>query len=107
MTDRSRVRIGRSMAGVGAVAGIGGSIWLAVLGFSDLLWSDWIIHNAVVAVISAMIAWTVLPAQPRNAETWVFAWASLALVLRAQLMRGGNRALGTGRRRVRSRPRSV
>ena len=94
MTDRTRVRIGRSMVGVSAVAGIGGCIWLAVLGFSDLLWSEWIIHNAVVAVVSAAIVWIVLPTQPRNAEIWVFAWASVTTGLLCTTFAGGIQLAG-------------
>ena len=102
MTGRTRVRIGRSMVGISAVAGIGGSIWLAVLGFSDLLWSDWIIHNAVVAVVSAAIVWIVLPTQPRNAEIWVFAWASVTTGLLCTTYAGGDTARWPGSGGVRS-----
>jgi signal transduction histidine kinase len=65
------------MAAVGAVSAVIGVTWLYVLGHSDIVWNDWVIHNALVAVSAAAIAWLVVPSQPRNAEIWVFGWTSV------------------------------
>jgi two-component system, NarL family, sensor kinase len=73
----SRVVVGRLMAAVGSVAAIGGLVWLIVLGLGEALWSEWLVHNGIIAVGSGVIAWTVLSTQPRNAVSWVLASASL------------------------------
>lgn len=77
MSDTARVRIARIMALVAVFGGVVGVVWLATLGMTDALWSDWVIHNGLIAVGSGVIAWTVAPGQPRNATIWVFAWAGL------------------------------
>jgi signal transduction histidine kinase len=77
MTDSVRVVIARVMASIAVAGAIVGLVWLVVLGYSDILWSDWVVHNAVLAVGSGLIAWMVSPSQPRNGEIWVFAWGGL------------------------------
>jgi signal transduction histidine kinase len=75
MTDKRRIVIGRSMALVAVLAAVVGIVWLGVIGLGAILWTDWIIHNGVIAVGSGLIVWLVLPSQPRNGAIWVFAWA--------------------------------
>lgn len=74
MTDVQRVVIGRTMAAIAFVSALAGIAWLVALGYGDVLWSDWVIHNGIVAVGSAVIVWLVVGSQPRNGEVWVFAW---------------------------------
>jgi signal transduction histidine kinase len=65
------------MAAVAAATATVGLTWILVLGRGAEAWLEWIPHNAFIAVASAVIAWLVLPAQPRNNAVWVFAWAGL------------------------------
>jgi signal transduction histidine kinase len=77
VTDSSRVAIARTMAAVAVVGAVVGLAWVSILGMTEALWSDWLVHNGLIAVGSGVIAWTVAPGQPRNSEVWVFAWAGL------------------------------
>lgn len=74
MTDVTRVRIGRTMAATAMIGAIAGTAWLVALGYRTDLWDNWVIHNAIVAIGSAVIVWLVVGSQPRNGAVWVFAW---------------------------------
>lgn len=77
MTDRTRMGIGRGMAFVGVATSAIGSVWLLALGLSGVLWEDWIIHNALVAIGTGVIVWLVVASQPRNSAVWLLAWTSI------------------------------
>jgi signal transduction histidine kinase len=77
MSERTWTAIGRSIALVSIGSAIAGCFWLVVIGRGDSLYRDWIIHNGVVAVGFGLVAFLVLPSQPRNAVVWVSAWSSL------------------------------
>ena len=76
MTDQKRILIGRGMAAVAFVAAAVGIVWLAALGYRQALWTDWVVHNGIIAVGSGLIVWLVVRSQPRNGAIWVFAWAA-------------------------------
>lgn len=77
MSDRSRVAIGRTMAAVGFAAATIGMIWLLAMGFREVLWVDWIVHNALVGASTGVIVWLVIRPQPRNVAVWILAWSGL------------------------------
>lgn len=77
MTDLTRVRIGRAMAAMATSCAIIGIAWLLALGYRQILWDDWMVHNAIVALGCSVIVWLVIPAQPTNGAIWVLAWAAL------------------------------
>ena len=77
MTDRTRITVGRSMAAVGVVGAPVGLTWLVAIGQADLLLPEWILFNGVLAIGSGLIAWIVLPHQPRNGAVWPFAVVAL------------------------------
>jgi signal transduction histidine kinase len=84
------------MALVAVLGGVIGVVWLAVLGMTDAIWTDWVVHNGLIAVGSGVIAWTVAPGQPRNIEIWVFAWAGLFTGLLCLLYSIGAHLAGLG-----------
>ena len=73
MSDRTRIVVGRSMAVVGIIAALAGWVWMVVLGRADLLLPEWFLLNGSLAIGSGLIAWIVLPHQPRNWAIWPFA----------------------------------
>ncbi len=75
MTDRSRVRLARGMAVVAIGSAFVGLVWTTAVsrGF-ELLWSEWLLHNGVVASVLGLIVWLVIPHQPRNGAIWTSAW---------------------------------
>lgn len=77
MSDRTRVRVGRTMAAIAVVAAVVGTLWLAVMSGPRAVWFGYVAHNALVAVGFGVMAWLVLPTQPRNGAVWVAAWAGL------------------------------
>ena len=81
LTDARRVLIGRTMAATAFFGATIGITWLVVLGYTQRLWADWVIHNAIVAVGSAIIVWLVVGSRPRNGEVWVFAWTGISVGL--------------------------
>ena len=95
MTDQRRVLIGRSMAAIAVLGAVAGVVWLVVLGRDDVLWGDWIVHNALIAVGGGVVAWGVVKSQPRNAEIWVMAWAGVLTGGEVFLYALSTHALGT------------
>jgi signal transduction histidine kinase len=77
MTDAARVAAGRTMSAIAVITAVGGLFWLVALGHGGAAWNDWIVHNGIVAIGTAVIAWLVVPSQPRNGAIWVLAWAGL------------------------------
>jgi signal transduction histidine kinase len=78
MTDRARVLIGRWMAAVAIGSAMAGIIWAVVLaGGFDLAWNEWIVHNGAAAIGFGLIAWLVIPTQPRNGAVWTSAWVGV------------------------------
>lgn len=77
MSDRSRVIAGRVLASVAVTSAIAGCLWVVLVGATEALWDDYLVHNAVVAVGFGAMVWTVIPAQPRNRVVWVAAVAAV------------------------------
>jgi len=95
MTDRTRILIGRSMAGVGMGSALVGWIWVLALHGPGVLWDEWLLHNGAAAIGFGLIAWIVLPHQPRNGAIWTSAVVALTtglfcLSLAASLQMAGN-----------------
>lgn len=95
MTDWTRVVIGRSTAALAVLAALAGLGWLVALGQNEFLWSDWIAHNALIAVGGGVIAWMVVKSQPRNAVIWVMVWATVLTGAEVFLYALSAHALGT------------
>ncbi len=77
MTDQTRITIGRSMAAVGVVSTLVGWTWLLGAGAGRMLFDEWLIFNGVLAIGVGLIAWVVLPSQPRNGAIWPSAIVAL------------------------------
>ena len=77
MTDRTRIRLGRGVAATAVTLSLTGMGLLAVLGSWDFLVDGFVIHNGLLAVGFASLAWTTIPAQPRNGAVWALASSSL------------------------------
>ena len=70
MSDQAWVRLGRSMAAIGAASAVVGWVWVVGLGLAGLLIDEWLLFNGILAIGCALIAWLVLPTQPRNGAIW-------------------------------------
>ena len=66
MSDKTRVLVGRSMAAVGIVSALAGWVWIVAIGQAALLVPEWLMLNGLLAIGTGLIAWIVLPSQPRN-----------------------------------------
>ena len=86
MTDQKRITIGRSMAAVGVVSTLVGWTWLLGAGAGRLLFDEWLLFNGVLAIGVGLIAWIVLPSQPRNGAIWPSAIVALTAGLFVLMM---------------------
>ncbi len=76
VTDEQRIRFGRALAGSSVVVAIGGLAVAAAVGRWEIAWEVAAPVNALVGVGFGALAWTVLPAQPRNGSVWAYTWAA-------------------------------
>ena len=83
VTDRSRVRVGRSMAAVIAGLAVVALLLYLVSGEAASLVEDWAIHNIWVAIFGAAVVALAIPQVPRNAAVWAIAWSGLFSSLQA------------------------
>ena len=78
MSDATRTRVGRAMAGTAMICSVVGLSWLLLLGRLDVVIDEWVLTNAIASAGFAFVAWIVLPQQPRNNAVWVVNWAALS-----------------------------
>ena len=76
MTDQTRIRFGRGLSATSLILSVAGMGVLAVLGLWGFLVDAFVVHIGLLAVGLAALAWTTIPAQPRNGAIWALAWAS-------------------------------
>ncbi len=76
LTDEQRIRIGRTIAAVAVVLGVGGLVTAISLGRWQSAVNTATPINASVAVGFGALAWTILPKQPRNRSVWAYTVAA-------------------------------
>ena len=73
VSDRTRVRMARVMVGTALALAV---VLYVIEGEASRLVEDWILHNVLVTVSLAGVAWLALPGRARNGALWALVWAS-------------------------------
>ncbi len=76
LSDVTRTGTGRTLAGLGILTAVTGVVGIVFLGLADILFRDWVLHNAVIAIGFGLISFLIVKDQPRNPVIWVAVWAS-------------------------------
>ncbi|MGA7098074.1 MAG: GAF domain-containing sensor histidine kinase [Acidimicrobiia bacterium] len=82
MSDRTLIRLARSMSLVGAATGIGAFITLTVMTAGTDLFTGNVVSEgaplALFAMFFGLVVWFVIPRQPRNPLVWILTVTALA-----------------------------
>ena len=76
VSDRTRVRMARVMVGTALALAVVAVVLYVIEGEASRLVEDWILHNVLVTVSLAGVAWLALPGRARNGALWALVWAS-------------------------------
>jgi len=76
MTDRTRIRAGRLLAGTSVVVAIISTGILAVLGSWEILIDSFVVLNSLLAVGFGSLVWITIRTQARNRAVWSLAWGA-------------------------------
>ena len=74
--DRTRIRLGRILAGTTVGAAIIGMAILAALGHWDIYVEVFVVHNGLLAVGFGSLVWVTITTQARNRAVWALAWGA-------------------------------
>ncbi len=71
--DRTLVIVLRAVVALGGTLAVIGSAMLITAGHAELWWREFLAFAGLLALFFAIVAWLVIPQQPRNAVVWVMA----------------------------------
>jgi len=77
VSDSVRIAVGRTMAAIAIGSSVIGVAWLIALGETYPLLHDWTLQLAMVSVGFGVIAWLVVPGEPRNGAVWLLGWTAV------------------------------
>lgn len=78
MSDHFRIIAGRVAASVAVTSALVGWAWIVFQGRAEALWSDYLVHNGIVAIGFGAMVWMVVPSQPRNRVVWISTLAAVS-----------------------------
>ena len=77
ITDRTRVRPGRTMGVLAVLLSVSGVLLILVAADPAVLIDDFVLQTAILGAGFGAFAWIVVRGQPRNIAVWMLTWAAL------------------------------